>query len=97
MGIAAKNGILIIEFAKQLKKKGENSYSALINSCRKRFRPIIMTGLSTVVGIIPLVIGSGAGYESRLTIGIVLISGIIFSIFLTLFLTPFFYKIIDRN
>ena len=59
--------------------KGEKSYDALISSCKKRFRPIIMTGLSTVVGIIPLVIGSGAGYESRLTIGLVLISGIIFS------------------
>ena len=85
MGIAAKNGILIIEFAKQLKKKGENSYNALLASCRKRFRPIIMSGLSTFVGIFPLVIGSGAGYESRLTIGIVLISGIVFSIMLTLF------------
>ena len=56
-----------------------------------------MTGLSTVVGIFPLIIGSGAGYESRLTIGIVLISGIIFSIFLTLFLTPYFFKILDKK
>ena len=80
MGIAAKNGILIVEFAKQLKSKGKKSYDALISSCKKRFRPIIMTGLSTVVGVFPLIIGSGAGYESRLTIGIVLISGIIFSV-----------------
>jgi multidrug efflux pump subunit AcrB len=97
MGIAAKNGILIVEFAKQLKNQGENSYNSLIKACRKRFRPIIMTGFSTVVGIIPLVLGSGAGYESRLTIGIVLISGIIFSIFLTLFVTPFFFKMFDKN
>ncbi len=97
MGIAAKNGILIVEFAKQLKVNGESSYNALILACRKRFRPILMTGFSTVVGIIPLVVGSGAGNESRLTIGIVLISGIIFSVFLTLFLTPFFYKIFDKN
>ena len=97
MGIAAKNGILIVEFAKQLKSHGEKSYEALINSCRKRFRPIIMTGLSTVVGVIPLVLGSGAGYESRLTIGIVLISGIIFSVLLTLFITPYFFKIIDKE
>ena len=97
MGIAAKNGILIVEFAKQLKVNGESSYNALILACRKRFRPIVMTGFSTVVGIIPLVVGSGAGNESRLTIGIVLISGIIFSVFLTLFLTPFFYKIFDKN
>ena len=84
MGIAAKNGILIVEFAKQLKSEGKKSYDALISSCKKRFRPIIMTGLSTVVGVFPLIIGSGAGYESRLTIGIVLISGIIFSVLLIL-------------
>ena len=97
MGIAAKNGILIVEFARQLKAKGQKSYEALINSCKKRFRPIIMTGLSTIVGVIPLVIGSGAGYESRLTIGIVLISGIFFSVILTLFITPYFFKLIDSK
>jgi len=97
MGIAAKNGILIVEFAKQLKQAGHNTYESLIEACRKRFRPVIMTGFSTVVGVIPLVIGSGAGYESRLTIGIVLISGIVFSIFLTLFFTPFFYKILNKS
>ena len=97
MGIAAKNGILIVEFAKQLKSKGKKSYDALISSCKKRFRPIIMTGLSTVVGVFPLIIGSGAGYESRLTIGIVLISGIIFSVLLTLYITPYFFKVIDNQ
>ena len=90
VGIAAKNGILIVEFARQLKRKGKDSYHSLIEACKMRFRPVIMTGLSTVIGIIPLVLGSGAGFESRLTIGIVLISGIIFSIFLTLIVTPFF-------
>ena len=97
MGIAAKNGILIVEFARQLKIKGTNSYNSLILACRKRFRPIIMTGFSTTVGVIPLVIGSGAGFESRYTIGIVLISGILFSTILTLFITPFFFKIIDND
>ena len=97
MGIAAKNGILIVEFARQLKLKGEKSFDSLIKACRKRFRPVVMTGISTVVGVIPLVIGSGAGFESRLTIGLVLISGIFFSIILTLFVTPFFFKTIDRD
>ena len=97
MGIAAKNGILIIEFARQLKSQGKKSSSAIIESCKKRFRPIIMTGISTIVGVIPLVIGSGAGYESRLTIGIVLISGILFSIVLTLTITPFFFSLIDKE
>ena len=97
VGIAAKNGILIVEFARQLKRKGKDSYHSLIEACKMRFRPVIMTGLSTVIGIIPLVLGSGAGFESRLTIGIVLISGIIFSIFLTLIVTPFFFNLIDRD
>ena len=97
IGISAKNGILIVEFARQLKIKGEQSYKALIEACKMRFRPVLMTGFSTVIGIIPLVLGSGAGFESRLTIGIVLISGIVFSIFLTLFVTPFFYLLIDKK
>ena len=97
LGIATKNGILIVEFARQIKSQGQNSYNALIQACRKRFRPIVMTGVSTVVGVVPLVLGSGAGYESRLTIGLVLITGIIFSIFLTLFMTPYFFNIIDQD
>ncbi len=97
VGIAAKNGILIVEFARQLKRKGKKSYDSLIEACRMRFRPVVMTGFSTVIGIIPLVLGTGAGFESRLTIGIVLISGIIFSIFLTLIVTPFFFNVIDRD
>lgn len=97
MGIAAKNGILIVEFARQLKLSGNDTLKSIHESCKKRFRPIIMTGVSTIVGVIPLVIGSGAGYESRLTIGIVLISGIFFSIFLTLFITPMFFKIFDKK
>ncbi len=96
-GIAAKNGILIIEFARKLKQNGKKSYDAIIGACKMRFRPVLMTGFSTVIGIIPLVIGSGAGFESRLTIGIVLISGIIFSIFLTLFVTPFFFRVLDKD
>ena len=67
-----------------MKIKGKNSYNSIIDACKMRFRPIIMTGFSTVIGIAPLLIGSGAGYESRLTIGIVLVTGIIFSIILTL-------------
>lgn len=97
LGISAKNGILIVEFARQMRLKGMDVSESIINSCRRRFRPVIMTGFSTVIGIIPLVLGSGAGFESRLTTGIVLISGIIFSIFLTLFMTPFFYKLIDKD
>ena len=80
-----------------MKIKGKNSYNSIIDACKMRFRPIIMTGFSTVIGIAPLLIGSGAGYESRLTIGIVLVTGIIFSIILTLFFTPFFFKVLDKD
>ena len=97
MGISAKNGILIIEFAKRLKLEGKSASFSIIESCQKRFRPVIMTGISTAVGVIPLVLGSGAGYESRLTIGIVLISGIFFSIFLTLFITPFLFNFFEKD
>ena len=97
IGISAKNGILIVEFARQMKIKGKNSYNSIIDACKMRFRPIIMTGFSTVIGIAPLLIGSGAGYESRLTIGIVLVTGIIFSIILTLLFTPFFFKVLDKD
>ena len=94
MGISAKNGILIVEFANQLRKKGETLEDALIKSCKQRFRPILMTSISTMIGSLPLIFGSGAGSESRLTIGIVVFSGLLISLILTLFLTPFFYKII---
>jgi multidrug efflux pump len=97
MGISAKNGILIVEFARKLKLENKNSFISIVESCQKRFRPVIMTGLSTAVGVVPLVLGSGAGYEARLTIGIVLISGIIFSIFLTLFVTPFLFNLIEKQ
>ncbi len=97
IGISAKNGILIVEFARQMRIKGKSSYNSIIDSCKMRFRPIIMTGFSTVIGIAPLLVGSGAGYESRLTIGIVLVTGIIFSIILTLFFTPFFFKVLDKD
>ncbi len=92
LGISAKNGILIVEFANQLRKKGKDVHDALLESCEKRVRPIIMTAISTIVGTIPLIVSSGAGSQARLTIGIVIFSGLLISIFLTLFITPYFYS-----
>ena len=94
MGISAKNGILIVEFANQKRKQGLNILNAITKSCEKRFRPIIMTGLSTMVGSIPLIFSAGAGSESRFSVGIVIFFGLLFSTIFTLFVTPFFYKII---
>ena len=92
LGISAKNGILIVEFANQLKNKGIEIHEALMQSCEQRIRPVIMTALSTMVGAIPLILSTGAGNESRTTIGVVIFFGLLFSIFLTLFLTPYFYS-----
>ena len=91
IGLSAKNGILIVEFANQLKNKGIEIHEALMQSCEQRIRPVIMTALSTMVGAIPLILSTGAGNESRTTIGVVIFFGLLFSIFLTLFLTPYFY------
>ena len=96
LGISAKNGILIVEFANQLRKKGMEIEKALIESCKKRMRPVLMTVISTMIGTIPLIIGSGAGSESRLTIGIVIFFGLLTSVFLTLFVTPYFYRNIAK-
>ena len=94
MGISAKNGILIVEFANQLRGAGKTVEDAILKACKQRFRPILMTSISTMIGSLPLIFGSGAGSESRLTIGIVVFVGLIVSLILTLFLTPFFYRII---
>ena len=94
MGISAKNGILIVEFANQMRKQGLSIVESIKESCEKRFRPVLMTGISTMIGSLPLIISSGAGSESRLTIGIVIFFGLLFSTIFTLLITPFFYKII---
>ncbi len=96
LGISAKNGILIVEFANQLIKQGLSINKALIKSCEKRVRPVIMTALSTMVGAVPLILSTGAGHESRTTIGVVIFFGLLFSIFLTLFFTPYFYSRIAK-
>ena len=97
LGISAKNGILIVEFANQLREKGMGIDEAVIESCKKRVRPVLMTVISTMIGTLPLILGSGAGSESRITIGIVIFFGLLTSVFLTLFITPFFYRKIAQK
>lgn len=96
VGLAAKNGILIVEFANQLRDAGKSVRDALIEACETRFRPILMTSLSTSMGAIPLILWQGAGSESRFTIGIVIFGGVIFSTLLTLFVVPAFYNLLAR-
>lgn len=96
VGIAAKNGILIVEFANQLRDQGRSVRDAIIESSALRLRPIIMTAISAAAGAIPLILSGGAGGESRRTIGVVIFFGTILATLLTLFLVPIFYNLLAR-
>ncbi len=96
VGIAAKNGILIVEFANQLRDDGLTIREAVIESASLRLRPIIMTSISAAAGSIPLIVWGGAGGESRKTIGVVIFFGAIFATLLTLFIVPVFYNMLAR-
>ncbi|MFC3116606.1 efflux RND transporter permease subunit [Cellvibrio fontiphilus] len=97
VGLAAKNGILIVEFANQLRDRGVEFQTALLEASSARLRPILMTSLTAVAGAIPLVISSGAGAETRFVIGTVVIAGVIVATILTLFLVPVAYNLLARN
>jgi len=96
IGLMAKNGILIVEFANQLRDQGLSVRDAIIEGSTLRFRPILMTAVSTVFGALPLVLASGAGAESRASIGVVIIGGLALATVLTLFLTPVLYNLLAR-
>ena len=93
IGLMAKNGILIVEFANQLRDAGRSVREAVLEASSLRLRPIIMTVVSTVLGATPLVLASGAGAESRYAIGVVIMGGLGFASILTLFLTPVLYDL----
>jgi multidrug efflux pump len=97
IGLAAKNGILIVEFANQLRDRGVEFTESLLEAASARLRPILMTSLTAVAGAVPLVIGSGAGSETRFVIGVVVISGVLIATFLTLFFVPVAYHLLARN
>jgi len=96
VGLAAKNGILIVEFANQLRDDGRSVHEAIIESCSVRLRPILMTSIATIMGALPLVIFGGPGSASRATIGIVVIFGVAFSTVLSLFVVPAFYALLAK-
>ena len=97
IGLAAKNGILIVEFANQLRTEGKTIESAVVEAAKVRFRPILMTSLSTIFGVLPLVFSSGPGEASRLTVGITIFGGMVFSTFFTLFVIPTVYLVLGKN
>ena len=96
IGVAAKNGILIVEFANQLRDQGRSITEAIIESSTLRLRPIIMTSIATAFGALPLVLWQGAGAGSRQTIGVVIFAGAIFATLLTLFVVPVIYAMLAR-
>ncbi|MBU2952948.1 efflux RND transporter permease subunit [Marinobacter sp. F3R08] len=96
LGLMAKNGILIVEFANQLRDKGYEVKDAILEGACLRFRPVLMTTISTIFGAIPLVIATGAGAESRAAIGMVILGGLIFATTLTLFIIPVLYNLLAR-
>ncbi|WP_240126583.1 efflux RND transporter permease subunit [Thermomonas alba] len=96
VGLAAKNGILIVEFANQLRDEGRSVHDAIIEAAGVRLRPILMTSIATVMGAVPLVVFGGPGSASRAAIGIVVIFGVAFSTLLSLFVVPAFYAALAR-
>ncbi len=88
IGLVTKNGILIVEFANQRKAAGASVTESIIEGATSRFRPVLMTSLSTVLGILPIALGLGAGAESRIPMGVAVIGGMVIGTFLTLFVVP---------
>jgi len=96
IGLVAKNGILIVEFANQLRIEGRDAFQAAFEAATLRFRPILMTAISTILGALPLALASGPGAETRNPMGLAIVGGLTISTFLTLFVIPIFYVIMDR-
>ena len=100
IGISTKNSILIVDYANQLRTTGIKIEEALIKACQLRIRPIVMTSLSTMIAMLPLVIGNigpGAGEGSRLAVGSTILGGMIISTFFTLYVTPSMYLALAKN
>jgi multidrug efflux pump len=96
LGLVTKNSILLVEFANQQRALGVPALEAMLESGRLRLRPILMTALSTIIGILPIALGFGAGAESRRPLGVAVVGGMLSSTFLTLYLVPAFYITVDR-
>ena len=96
MGLACKNAILIVEFARELEHQGKRIVDAALEACRLRLRPILMTVVAFIMGVLPLVFASGAGAEMRYVIGITVFAGMLGVTLFGLFLTPVFYVLLRR-
>lgn len=97
IGLVSKNGILIVEFANQRKAAGMNKFEAIKFASAARFRPILMTSLSTILGILPLAMGLGEGAQSRVAMGTAVVGGLVIATFLTLYVIPGIYLLISSE
>lgn len=97
IGLSSKNGILIVEFINQLRDSGLEFNKAILEASKVRFRPILMTGITTLMGTMPLILATGPGSETRLSIGIVVFWGVLFSLMFTIFIVPVAYKVLAKN
>jgi multidrug efflux pump len=97
VGLACKNAILIVEFAKELQDAGKSAIDAVVEACRLRLRPILMTSLAFIAGVVPLVISTGAGAEMRRAMGVAVMSGMLGVTIFGLLLTPVFYVVLSRR
>ena len=95
VGLASKNAILIVEFAKSKRESGMNRREATLAACRLRLRPILMTSFAFILGVVPLAVSTGAGAEMRRTLGIAVFSGMLGVTMFGIFLTPVFYNVIQ--
>jgi multidrug efflux pump len=97
VGLACKNAILIVEFAKELEEHGKSMLDAVVEACRLRLRPILMTSIAFCAGVIPLILGSGAGSEMRRAMGIAVFFGMLGVTTFGIFLTPVFYALLRKG
>jgi multidrug efflux pump len=97
IGLVTKNGILIVEFANQKKEIGMTKTEAIKTAAAARFRPILMTSLCTILGILPIALALGNGAESRVSMGIAVVGGMLFSTALTLYVIPAVYLYLSKN
>ncbi len=97
IGLVAKNGILIVEFANQKQEKGESKKEAIVDASLQRLRPILMTSAATVLGLLPLALATGEGSNGRVAMGVAVVGGMLVSTFLTLFIVPATYSYISTN
>ncbi len=97
VGLVTKNGILIVEFANQLREQGKSKRDAVIEAATSRLRPILMTSFATMLGALPIALALGAGSKSRISMGIVIIGGLMFSLTLTLYIIPAMYSYLSRT